>query len=140
MANEKVALTVKTGAKCAVCHKGLSIKFVKVKASIAEFSLECATCPARVTIAGGEDAHISIEATDEQAESSFKPLTDMLAEIDAADDADFGLLLIGVRDAARFELGRDDMSLLEAANIVGQRGYTVKITDAGIGWVTKRDG
>ena len=79
-------------------------------------------------------------STDEEAENSFKPFTDALAEIDAADDADFGLLLIGVRDAARFELGRDDMSLLEAANLVGRRGYQVEVTDAGIGWVRKRDG
>ena len=80
------------------------------------------------------------EAADEQAEILFTPFTDALAEIDAADDADFGLLLLGVRDAARYELGRDDMSLIEAANLVGRRGYHVEVTDTGIGWVRKRDG
>ena len=79
-------------------------------------------------------------STDEEAGNSFKPFTAALAEIDAADDADFCLLLSGVRDAARFELGLDDMSLIEAANLVGRRGYQVEVTDAGIGWVRKRDG
>lgn len=260
MTNEKITLTVRSGAKCAVCHNRLSIRFRKNRTSIAELFLECATCPASATIAGGEDAYISIEtisypdleadikdfphvrprnlgqpafgmsverivesaryksvasarravkseidtdymrtykysdgekeaaserlrllaidmqraekadidnlalhidsiregvarghaapdeeapdeqAADEEAGILFTPFTDALAEIDAADDADFGLLLIGVRDAARYELGRDDMSLLEAANIVGRRGYQVEVTDGGIGWVRKRDG
>lgn len=242
MTSEKITLTVRSGAKCAVCHNNLAIRFGKDRASVAEFFLECATCPARAAIAGGEDAYISIEtisypdleadikafphvrprnlahpasglgverivesvrnmavagarrAVKAEIDTDFmrtykysdgekeaaserlrllaidmqraekadidnlalqidsiregvarehaapRPLTDALDSIDAADDADFGLMLLDMVGKARTELGRDDVTKSEVANIVGRRGYQISVGEGGVEWVVKRDG
>ena len=69
-----------------------------------------------------------------------RPLTDALDSIDAADDADFGLMLLDMVGKARTELGRDDVTKSEVANIVGRRGYQISVGEGGVEWVVKRDG
>ena len=68
-----------------------------------------------------------------------RPLTDALDSIDDADDADFGLMLLDMVDKARTELGRDDITKSEVANIVGRRGYQISVGEGGVEWVVKRD-
>lgn len=68
-----------------------------------------------------------------------RPLTDALDSIDAADDADFGLMLLDMVGKARTELGRDDITKSQVANIIGRRGYQISVGEGGVEWVVKRD-
>ena len=243
MTDGQLTLTVKAGALCAACYRGLAIKFRKDDAlSVARATLECATCDVRIAIVTGIGAYVSIEETlgypdleadmkafpraaprasrglasglsverivesarhravtsarravkseintefmrtykysdgEKEAASARlrllaidmqraekadidnlalhidsiregvarghaapRPLTDALDSIDDADDADFGLMLLDMVGKARTELGRDDITKSEVANIVGRRGYQISVGEGGVEWVVKRD-